>query len=202
MAAQTSRTRCDRKGAGGRSALSFRAAIAHGRGMSKSLTDTLCTRCGLCCDGTLFADVELSGRAEPRRLELLGLEIDEADDGGALLVQPCAALRGTRCSVYAHRPECCRTFECRLLMRARRGEVGVDAALSRIAETRALVRKARRLLARLGHADAELPLLESCAEAMAEAPATGAAATRARAELAKTTAALERAVRGEFLGEG
>jgi len=28
--------------------------------METRLTDTLCTRCGLCCDGTLFAEVELA----------------------------------------------------------------------------------------------------------------------------------------------
>ena len=32
--------------------------------METRLTDTLCTRCGLCCDGTLFAEVELAHRAE------------------------------------------------------------------------------------------------------------------------------------------
>ena len=31
--------------------------------MSSILTDTLCTRCGLCCDGTLFADVRLGSYA-------------------------------------------------------------------------------------------------------------------------------------------
>jgi hypothetical protein len=78
------------------------------------LTGALCTRCGLCCDGTLFADVELSSRAEPTQLEGPGLEI-ESDVEAPLLVQPCAALRGRRCSIYAHRPGCCRTFECKLL---------------------------------------------------------------------------------------
>ena len=40
--------------------------------MTASLTDTLCTKCGLCCDGTLFADVELSSSAEVTGLEILG----------------------------------------------------------------------------------------------------------------------------------
>ena len=29
--------------------------------MKPLLTDALCTHCALCCDGTLFADVELVG---------------------------------------------------------------------------------------------------------------------------------------------
>jgi hypothetical protein len=37
--------------------------------METRLTDTLCTRCGLRCDGTLFAEVELAHRAEERAHE-------------------------------------------------------------------------------------------------------------------------------------
>ena len=76
-----------------------------------SLTDRLCTHCALCCDGTLFADVELAGRKEAAALEAMGLEVEDDDDGdGALLVLPCRALQGKRCGVYAHRPNCWLTF--------------------------------------------------------------------------------------------
>jgi uncharacterized protein len=92
----------------------------------------LCTRCGLCCNGSFFADVELSGPRESTPLEALGLEIE--DDN--LLIQPCGALKGTRCSIYAHRPKCCRTFECLLLKRVRRGEVSMPAALRLIGYAR------------------------------------------------------------------
>src|SRR5213079_901703 len=94
---------------------------------SPSLTDILCTQCGLCCDGSLFADVELASRDEASSLELLGLEIEEEGRHG-VLVLPCRALEGTRCSVYALRPDCCRTFECKLLQAARRGLVSVTRA--------------------------------------------------------------------------
>ena len=53
------------------------------------LTDTLCTRCGLCCDGTLLGDVELTGPAEAARLELLGLDVDTDDADTELLALPC-----------------------------------------------------------------------------------------------------------------
>ncbi len=112
--------------------------------MGPSLTDTLCTRCGLCCDGSLFADVELAGRVEATGLEVLGLEIDDDDADGALLLQPCLALRGTRCGIYALRPECCRTFECRLLQAVRRGTVGVERARVQIAGARKRIRRASR----------------------------------------------------------
>src|SRR5882724_5232384 len=103
--------------------------------MKPSLTDTLCTRCGLCCDGSLFADVELASDDEASALEVMGLEIEDADeDHGGLLLQPCGALKGKRCSMYPYRPDCCRTFECRLLQRVKRGAVGVEWANQRIAE--------------------------------------------------------------------
>ena len=91
--------------------------------MKPSLTDTLCTRCGLCCDGSLFGDVELVGPGEATRLEIMGLEIDDNQADGDLLLQPCAALQGRRCGIYAHRPKCCRSFECRLLEDVRSGDL-------------------------------------------------------------------------------
>ena len=48
--------------------------------MTPALTDILCTSCGLCCDGTLLADVELGGKDDLVALEILGLEIEDADD--------------------------------------------------------------------------------------------------------------------------
>ena len=107
--------------------------------MEASLTDTLCTRCGLCCDGSLFADVELAGRAESTRMEVLGLLVEEHDGESELLQLPCAALCGTRCGVYAHRPKVCRTFECRLLQDTRRGVVEVKRAMALIDVTRSRI---------------------------------------------------------------
>ena len=69
----------------------------------------------------MFADVELSGDDEADSLECLGLAIDP--DEPPLLLQPCTALDGTRCGIYQHRPECCRTFECRTLQEAQREEI-------------------------------------------------------------------------------
>ena len=69
--------------------------------MKPSLTDTLWTRCGLCCDGSLFADAGLASDDEATALEVMGLEIEDSDeDEGGLLLQPCGALKGKRCSIY------------------------------------------------------------------------------------------------------
>src|SRR5437773_4567821 len=116
--------------------LSRRGAMEHCPLMTPLLTDTLCTSCGLCCDGTLFADVELVGQAEVARLAIMGMENENEVRNTGLLSRPCAALRGTRCGIYAHRPKCCRVFQCHLLQNAQRGAVTVERALEQIADTR------------------------------------------------------------------
>jgi Fe-S-cluster containining protein len=169
--------------------------------MKPSLTDTLCTRCGLCCDGSLFADVELVGQAEATRLEIMGLEIEE-DADGELLVQPCAAFQGNRCSIYAHRPKCCRSFECQLLQEARRGAVTVERATERIAEALRRIRRVKDLLAQLGQRDARMPLKERCAEVLAWEAGETHEVNRKRAELEAAISAVERLIRKTFLRVG
>lgn len=168
--------------------------------MKPSLTDTLCTRCGLCCDGSLFADVELAGTTEAAGLEAMGLEIEDDDSG--LLVQPCAALRGKRCEIYAHRPECCRTFECRLLQDVRRGAVTEARAGEYIVEALKRAGRVRTLAGELGQRDARLPLKERYAEALALADEAGANRSRDRkcAELEAEMFAVEALIRQRFLG--
>jgi uncharacterized protein len=170
--------------------------------MTPNLTDTLCTKCGLCCDGSLFADVELAGRRESAGLEAMGLEIEDDDVSGDLLVQPCRALRGKRCSIYAHRPECCRTFECRLLQDVRRGAVTAERATEHIAEALKQAGRVRKLAAELGLRDARLPLKERCAEALALTDETDAHPTlkRKREELEVVMGAIELLIRENFLG--
>ena len=164
------------------------------------LTDTLCTRCGLCCDGTLFGDVELTGPAEAARLEILGLDVDTDDADAELLALPCAGLRGTRCSVYAHRPQCCRTFECRLLLEARRGVVTTELALVRIAEARVQLRRVKALLSKMEARPVRLPLAERVADAIADASGGSPAATRRSAALEAAMVVLTRTIRTTFLG--
>jgi len=163
------------------------------------VTGRLCTRCGLCCDGTLFADVELAGAAEAGRMAAMGLIVEDDDPGERLLVQPCALLRGRRCGIYGHRPVCCRTVECRLLRETQRGRRSVQCALATVASARARIRRAQTLLARMGPRDARLPLVERAAEALARAVPAGARGRSARAELEATMEALERILRREFL---
>jgi Fe-S-cluster containining protein len=171
--------------------------------MKPSLTDMLCTRCGLCCDGSLFADVELASGDEASALEVMGLEIEDADeDDGGLLVQPCGALQGKRCSIYPHRPDCCRTFACRLLLEAERGMVEVERAKEKIAEALKRIGRVKELVVQLGTGNERLPLKEHCVEALAlsEAAAAGPAVKRKRAELQAAMTSVERLVQATFLG--
>ena len=164
----------------------------------------LCARCGLCCDGSLFADVELASSDEASALEVMGLEIEDDDeDDGGLLLQPCAALKGKRCSIYPHRPDCCRTFECRLLQQVRRGAVSVERARQKIAEALKRVERVKELIVQLGQGNERLPLKERCAEALAlcEEGAAGPAMNRKRAELKAAMTSVESLIRGTFLGD-
>jgi Fe-S-cluster containining protein len=168
--------------------------------MIPSLTDTLCTQCGLCCDGSLFADVELAGRAEATRLEAMGLAIEDDDGEDELMPLPCSALRGTRCSVYAHRPKCCRTFECRLLQQVRRGTLVLERAAEKIADARAGTRRVSELLSRLGQRGGTLPLRERCAEALSREAHAEPEMNRLRTELEAAMATSDKFIGDTFLG--
>jgi Fe-S-cluster containining protein len=170
--------------------------------MEPSLTDTLCTRCALCCDGSLFADVELAGRAEATGLEILGIAVEDDDTDGGLLPLPCGALRGTRCGIYAHRPQCCRTFECGLLQSVRRGAVSVDRATQLIAETRERVERVKQLMAQLAPRRRRLSLRESCAETLAAKPSANPEVNRQRAELEAAMSEVEALIDAAFLSGG
>jgi len=170
--------------------------------MTPLLTDTLCTTCGLCCDGTLFADVELNGRAEAARLEIMGMDVENEDRNTGLLSQPCAALRGTRCGIYAHRPKCCRVFQCRLLQNAQQGAVTVERALVQIADAREQIRRVRAMLDHLGNRDEELPIKERCAEALTDEDDMTSEAIKGRADLEAAMTTLEDTIWNTFLGSG
>lgn len=169
--------------------------------MTPPLTDTLCTTCGLCCDGTLFADVELVGQAEVARLEIMGMEVEDENRNTGLLSQPCAALRGTRCGIYAHRPKCCRVFQCHLLQNAQRGAVTVERALQQISDAREQIRQVRAMLHHLGNRDEALPIKERCADTLAAEGGTSETIKK-RADLEAAMAALENTIWNTFLGSG
>jgi uncharacterized protein len=126
----------------------------------------LCPNCGLCCNGVLFADVELRKSDNAKLLANLGLSLKKKGRKQAF-AQPCVCFDGKFCGIYAERPVRCRTFECGLLKRVQVGELDVNAALRMIAQTKNRVEKVRRLLLKLGQRDERLALTERYHQAMA-----------------------------------
>jgi len=119
----------------------------------------LCPNCGLCCNGVLFADVEMQKSDNAGRLIDLGMSLKKKGMKRAF-VQPCRCFDGKLCQIYADRPKRCATFECGLLKRVQSGEMQATAALKRIAAAKKLVEKVRRLLRRLGDNDEQLALIK------------------------------------------
>ena len=126
----------------------------------------LCPNCGLCCNGALFADVELRAGDDAKKLAKLGLTLVKKGQGKLAFAQPCACFDGRLCMIYADRPKRCRTFECGLLKRVKVGELEPDAALKTIAQTRRHVEKVRGLLRQLGQNDETLAMTKRYARAM------------------------------------
>ena len=125
----------------------------------------LCPNCGLCCNGVLFADVELRAGDDAGRLAELGLSLTKKRSKLAF-AQPCACFDGKLCMIYADRPQRCRTFECGLLKRVQHGELDASAALKKISETKTQAEKVRALLRQLGQNDERLAMTKRYAEAM------------------------------------
>jgi Fe-S-cluster containining protein len=174
--------------------------------VKQRLTDGLCTQCGLCCDGTLFADVELAGGNETSALEVLGLDVEDGEnDINGLLLQPCGALKGKRCSIYAHRPNCCRTFECRLFQEVKRGVVPIDRAKEAIAKALSQIEAIKALIGQLSanNDDEGLPLKERFAEASARSDdlRIGGDKRQIRMHLESAMRSLENRIRKTFLGD-
>ena len=120
----------------------------------------LCTACGLCCSGVLFADVRLRPGDDAPHLRSLGLPLQSSESSARLprFPQPCTALEGSRCRVYGDRPRYCREFECVLLKSTKEGRTGFAAALRVIRTARERADKVRRLLRTLGDTGDDLPL--------------------------------------------
>lgn len=125
----------------------------------------LCPNCGLCCNGALFADVELRAGDDAGRLAELGLALGMKGVRRAF-AQPCAGFDGKLCRIYSDRPRRCRTFECGLLKRVQAGQLAPAPALKTIAQTKTRVEHVRKLLRQLGQRDEQLAMTKRYAAAM------------------------------------
>jgi Fe-S-cluster containining protein len=162
--------------------------------------DQLCPNCGLCCDSTLFADVELRAGDDPRRLAALGMEILQKTRAKLAAPQPCACFDGKLCKIYAERPRRCRLFECGLLQRVQAGEMTAEAALKKILAAKRLAQQVRQLLRASGQLDDRLALTHRYAEAMqAPVDCSVAGAADRRGELMLAVNDLMQVLERDFL---
>jgi Fe-S-cluster containining protein len=139
-----------------------------------SAAEDICLTCGLCCNGVIFARVQLQPEDDADHLNSLGLQLrtqrNRTKDASAqparsgattparFFSQPCAAFDGCRCRIYDDRPVYCRHFECLLLKNVKAGHTQLAAALRIISTARERVERVRRLLRALGDTDEHLPL--------------------------------------------
>jgi Fe-S-cluster containining protein len=134
--------------------------------MAVNNVEQLCPNCGLCCDSTLFADVELRAADDTKRLKQLGLTLVQKTKSKVAFAQPCACFDGKLCGIYADRPRQCRKFECGLLKRVDAGEMEAGVALKKISEAKILSGKVRGLLRSVGQNDERLALTKRYSQAM------------------------------------
>jgi very-short-patch-repair endonuclease/Fe-S-cluster containining protein len=167
---------------------------------SPSAINLLCPACGLCCNGVLFADVELQKGDNAGRLIDLGMSLKKKGMKRAF-VQPCRCFDGKLCRIYADRPKRCATFECGLLKRVQAGEMPASAALKRIADAKKLAEKVRRLLRQLGDRDEQLALTKRYSRVMSQPIdlAAGEDTGEARGELMLAVNDLMHVLQREFL---
>lgn len=98
---------------------------------------SLCTSCGLCCNGAIFSKAPLQPE-ETAQARSLGLDLF-FQDGGAWFSLPCPRLRERSCSIYESRLGICRSYRCRVLDACESGELGE-------AEAHAIVERAKSLV--------------------------------------------------------
>jgi Fe-S-cluster containining protein len=129
--------------------------------MTNTDSNNLCLECGLCCNGVIFADVQL----QPSEVQCLKSKVQSLDfssssrsAGITKLPQPCAAFDGCRCRIYSDRPTYCRQFECLLLKNVQSGRLEHRAALRIIRTARQRADKVRDLLRELGDTDEQKAL--------------------------------------------
>ncbi len=127
--------------------------------------EALCPQCGLCCNGVLFADVELRKSDRTSALEKLGLAVFKRGRH-RVFAQPCGCFDGRHCAIYEDRPTHCQAFECGLLQRVSAGKLTAAEALKTIAQAKRKVARVESLLKKLGETDASPALTQRYVAAM------------------------------------
>jgi len=162
--------------------------------------EQLCQQCGLCCDSTLFADVELRAGDNPAQLKKIGLQVEKKGLRKLAFAQPCACFDGKNCRNYDDRPKRCRTFECGLLKKVDDGEMAVPVALKKIGSAKSKAERVRELLLLNGQNDANMALTHRYQVAMsAPVDFTQESSSENRGELMMAVNDLMQVLQRDFL---
>jgi hypothetical protein len=123
--------------------------------------NSLCRECGLCCNGVIFADVQLQPGDNARLLQSLGLKFASNPKSQIVnhkFAQPCTAFASCQCNIYSERPTYCREFDCLLLKSVKADQTESTDAIKIIRSALRRVKKVKQLLHQLGDADESVAL--------------------------------------------
>lgn len=98
---------------------------------------SICVKCGICCDGTLFSKARIKDEADEQLVKGLGLSIFEQANGKRYFHQPCSVFDGC-CTVYQLRPKVCQYFLCEPLKKVKNNEMSFEQAEKLVTTTLAL----------------------------------------------------------------
>jgi uncharacterized protein len=95
-----------------------------------STSFSLCTSCGLCCNGSLFERVYLQPADDLKTIHRSPIKL-KGHSPHQYFKQPCQCLNSARaCTAYANRPLRCRLFSCKILIKLTANDILYsDAAL-------------------------------------------------------------------------
>ncbi len=111
----------------------------------------------MCCNGVLFQSVVLQPADPVKELKALGFRLKTKREQTSF-AQPCTAFRGSSCAVYDKRPQRCRLFNCRQLLKLESAEITEETALGKIEEARKRSDCVKELLLKAGSTNLKRPL--------------------------------------------
>lgn len=94
-----------------------------------SAAQSLCTSCGLCCDGSIFRQAMLKDQDEESCLEKAGITPCKQGER-RFFILPCHHLIDKHCQIYSSwRPYVCSRFKCNVLRRFYHADLSYAQAL-------------------------------------------------------------------------
>lgn len=106
----------------------------------------LCTSCGLCCTGHLFAWVKLKP-SELDAAEALGMTVFRSNPTERGFSLPCQLWKG-QCTIHhsAHYPRVCRAYQCKLLKDLLGEKTSLPEALTVVDQAKHMIQEVEALL--------------------------------------------------------